>query len=302
MDGILIIDKSLGETSFGVVAAVRRLCRERRVGHAGTLDPLASGVLPVCVGKATRVVEYLMEHSKKYRAEVEFGVVTDTGDAEGQITKRGDAAAVDANAVALALSRFRGPIQQTPPMFSALKHNGKRLYEMARAGITVDRPSRTVEIYAIDLVSWAPPVATIEVTCSRGTYIRSLAHDLGQDLACGAYLKNLSRLRYGPFDIADAISLPRLAEAVGDGDWSRLLSPLDSVMSHLPALTATADEADAIRHGRSFAFRGLDGAPPGVGRPEGEMRHRAYTLDGCFMGVLRFNSEKDEWQPEKVLL
>jgi tRNA pseudouridine55 synthase len=209
MDGILVIDKSRGETSFGVVAAVRRLCRERRVGHAGTLDPLATGVLPVCLGKATRVVEYLMEHPKKYRAEVEFGLATDTGDAEGQIVGRGDVSAVSEAAVSEALERFRGSIQQTPPMFSALKHHGRRLYEMARAGITVDRPSRTVEIHDIGLVSWNAPVATIEATCSRGTYIRSLAQDLGHVLGCGAYLKNLSRVSYGPFDIARATSVGR---------------------------------------------------------------------------------------------
>jgi tRNA pseudouridine55 synthase len=302
MDGILVIDKSRGETSFGVVAAVRRLCRERRVGHAGTLDPLATGVLPVCLGKATRVVEYLMEHPKKYRAEVEFGLATDTGDAEGQIVGRGDVSAVSEAAVSEALERFRGSIQQTPPMFSALKHHGRRLYEMARAGITVDRPSRTVEIHDIGLVSWNAPVATIEVTCSRGTYIRSLAQDLGHVLGCGAYLKNLSRVSYGPFDIARATSVPQLAEAVDAGELLCLLSPVDSVMSHLPALTASVEEESSIRHGRPFSYRGLNGGAETAWRPGIEKRCRAYSLDGRFIGVLRFNSEKDEWQPEKVFL
>ena len=207
MDGILSINKAAGDTSFGVVAAVRRLCRERRVGHAGTLDPLATGVLPVCIGRATRVVEYLMEHPKKYRAEIRFGMVSDSGDAAGVISSGGDVSALDQAAVTSALALFMGEIKQVPPMLSALKHNGRPLYELAREGITVERAERKIQIYAIDLVSWKTPVATIDVTCSRGTYIRTLAQDLGKALSCGAYLAGLCRTKYGPFDLSNSIEL-----------------------------------------------------------------------------------------------
>ncbi len=302
MDGILSIDKSAGDTSFGVVAAVRRLCRERRVGHAGTLDPLATGVLPVCLGRATRVVEYLMEQPKKYRAEIRFGMVSDSGDADGTISSGGDVSALDAPAIASALEMFRGEIKQVPPMFSALKRNGRPLYELAREGITVERAERKIQIYAIDLVSWKTPVATIEVTCSRGTYVRTLAQDLGSALSCGAYLAGLCRTKYGPFELSKSISLPQLDDAVASGDWHSLVRPIDSVLSHLPGITVTADVAQFIRHGRPVAAGELAPGLEAVVKMQGQARSRAYTLDGAFAGVLRFNSEKDEWQPEKVFL
>ena len=302
MDGIINISKSSGDTSFTVVAAVRRLCRERRVGHGGTLDPLATGVLPVCIGRATRVTEYLMEHPKTYRAEVEFGLTSDSGDADGAITGGGDISSLTEDGVRSALAGFRGQTQQVPPMFSALKHNGKPLYELARAGITVERAARTIEIYALDLVSWTTPVASIEVTCSRGTYIRSLASDLGQALGCGAYLKGLCRLKYGPFDLDGSVSVGQLKETVRDGDWSGVLHPVDSVLSHLPFLSLPTEVSEFVRHGRSFTSNALGAATEGLAGIQGQARCRAYTLDGSFLGVLRFNSEKDEWQPEKVFL
>src|SRR3989304_4232722 len=169
MNGILNINKPPGMTSFAVVARVKRLWHEQRVGHAGTLDPLASGVLPVCLGQATRVIEYLMESRKTYRAEVELGVTTDTGDAAGRVIERRDASGVSRDMLQSALGGFRGQIEQTPPMFSALKYQGTPLYKLARAGISVERRSRIAEVYELELVAWDPPAATIEVTCSRGT-------------------------------------------------------------------------------------------------------------------------------------
>lgn len=302
MDGIVSINKSSGDTSFAVVAAVRRLGKERRVGHGGTLDPLATGVLPVCIGRATRVTEYLMEHPKTYRAEVEFGLTSDSGDADGTITPGGDISVLTIEAIRSALERFRGQTQQVPPMFSALKHNGRPLYELARAGITVERAARTIEVYSLDLVSWITPIATIEVTCSRGTYIRSLASDLGQALGCGAYLRNLCRLKYGPFDLGGSVSLVQLKEIVRAGGWTRVLHPVDSVLSHLPSLSLPADVAEFVRHGRSFAPSALGDVSEALTGIQGQTRCRGYTLDGSFVGVLRFNTEKDEWQPEKVFL
>jgi tRNA pseudouridine55 synthase len=300
MDGILNINKPAGATSFRVVSDVRHLCGERHTGHAGTLDPLATGVLPVLLGRATRVAEYLMEQPKTYLAEIEFGSISDSGDADGVLTISGEVGNLDAGIVAAALERFRGTIQQIPPMFSALKYHGSPLYKLARAGVTVERPPRTVEVYSIKLLSWASPVAVIEVTCSRGTYIRTIARDLGTALGSGAYLKRLCRTRYGPFDIKDAITMPELTEMTRTGDCGPALQPLDMALQHLPALRLAPELALRFQHGRSLTA--LDLADPGEGATAADtkLRYRACTLDGRFLGVLRFNAEKDEWQPEKV--
>lgn len=302
MDGILSIDKPSSITSYGVVAAVKRICHERRVGHAGTLDPMATGVLPVCIGRATRVAEFLMESPKTYLGEVEFGITTDTGDAAGSIVQQSDPSSVGIPNLTSALAAFRGTIMQTPPMYSALKHAGQPLYRLARAGISVERSSRPAEIYELVLTSWEPPVAKLKVTCGRGTYIRSLAHDLGQMLGCGACLKSLVRLSYGPFDIAGCIALSDLQPTFESGRLPEILHPIDSVLMHWPALVVEADLEDDIRHGRPLSVGNDDSrfvtAPSAV---TGE-HCRAYSLDGCFLGVLRFNSEKAQWQPEKVFL
>jgi tRNA pseudouridine55 synthase len=282
-------------TSFGVVAVVRRLSGERHAGHAGTLDPAATGVLPICLGRATRIVEFLMDTTKTYRAEIELGIATDTGDASGQIVQKGDPSGISRETLESALAPFCGYIHQTPPMYSAVKYQGKPLYRLARAGVTVERKSRPAKIYNLELVDWQPPVVTIEVVCGKGTYIRTLAHDLGQALGCGAHLKSLVRLRYGPFDIKDAVSLSQVEDAFHSGSWTHLLSPVDSVLLHWPAIVVDAAAEQNIRNGRPLTL-----AQDSGGEAAGN-RCRAYTLDGCFLGVLRFNGGKSEWEPEKVL-
>ena len=291
MDGILNIDKPSGQTSFSLVAMVKRLTGERHVGHAGTLDPLASGVLPVCLGQGTRVVEFLHDATKTYRAQIELGIVTDTYDAAGSIIRRGDPSGISLEQLTAALAPFRGLIWQIPPMYSAVKQQGRPLYQLARAGITVERKSRQAQIYRLELVDWQPPIATIEVTCGKGTYIRSLAYDLGQALGCGAYLKSLIRSRYGPFDIKDAISLPQFEDACRNGYWQQFLYPIDSVLLHWAALVVSDDDQQNIRQGRPLVLESVAFA---------ENRCRAYALDGHFIAVLRFNTEKGQWQPEKV--
>ena len=291
MDGIFNINKPLGKTSFSLVAMVRRLTGERRVGHAGTLDPAATGVLPVCLGQGTRVIEFLVDTTKAYRAEIELGMTTDTYDASGRIIERGDPSGISQEQVESGLASFCGSIWQTPPMYSAVKYQGKPLYQLARAGITVERRSRLAKVHRLELVDWQPPVATIEVVCGKGTYIRSLAYDLGQALGCGAYLKSLIRLRCGLFDIRDAVSVPQLEDAFRYGYWQHFIYPIDSVLLHWAAMVVSDDAGQSIRNGRPL---------PAVSSSEDHCR--AYALDGRFLGVLRFNSEKRQWQPEKVFL
>jgi tRNA pseudouridine55 synthase len=294
IDGILNINKPSGETSYSLVAMVKRLSGERHVGHAGTLDPGATGVLPICIGRGTRIVEFLMETTKAYRAEIELGKVTDTYDASGRVIELHDAATVSRTEVELALNTFRGTIQQKPPVFSAVKHQGRALYHWARAGIDVKPESRLAQVHSLEIIDWQPPVATIEVVCGKGTYIRSLAYDLGRSLGCGAHLKSLVRLRYGPFDIKDAISAYELQEACRHGYWHRFVHPVDSVLSYWSAMIVNYEREQSIRHGQSLILSNRAGLT--------ESRCRAYTLDGYFLGVLRFNAEQQEWQPEKVFL
>ncbi len=306
MDGILNINKPCGKTSFSIVAMVKRLSGERRVGHAGTLDPEASGVLPVCLGQGTRVVEFLIDTTKTYRAEIELGVATDTYDGSGKVTQTGDPTGISQGQVESALTAFCGLIEQTPPMYSAVKYQGKRLYQLARAGIEVKRESRPTKIYRLELIDWQPPVVTIEVDCGKGTYIRSLAHDLGQALGCGANLKSLVRLRCGPFDIKDAVSLPQLEDAFHHGYWQHFVYPIDVVLSHWTAMVVSEATGQAIRNGRPLVFEnriketGYEQHPQASSSAENHCR--IYTPDGCFLGVLRFNSEKGQWQPKKIFL
>ena len=308
MDGILNINKPQGKTSFSTVATVKRLTGERRVGHAGTLDPEATGVLPICLGKGTRVIEFLVDTTKAYRAQIELGVATDTYDGSGRITQQGDPSGISREQLESALAPFRGLIQQTPPMYSAVKHQGKRLYELARAGIKVERKSRPATIYHLELTDWQLPVATIEVVCSKGTYIRCLAHDLGQALGSGANIKSLTRLRCGLFDIKDSVSLAQLEDACRSGYWQHLVYPIDIVFSDWAAIIVNDDTGRLIRNGRPVVLednyhRKQTDCPekqPKADPPSNENHCRVYTLDGSFLGVLRFNPESGEWQPEKV--
>jgi len=296
LDGILNIDKPPGKTSFGVVAIVKRLSGERHVGHAGTLDPDATGVLPVCLGRGTRIVEFLVDTTKVYRAGIELGAATDTYDGSGKITRRGDASKIDRVEVESALESFRGSIQQTPPMYSAVKHRGKPLYTLARAGIEVKRKSRTVKIHRLELLAWESPVATVEVECGKGTYIRSLAHDLGEALGCGAHLKSLVRTRCGIFDVKDAVSISQLEEAFLHGYWEHFMYPVDIVLQDYNAVVLDDAAEEAIKNGSAVALE-QDGKCD-----TRQKYYRAYAVDGRFLGILRYIPEKGIWQPKKVLV
>ncbi|MEO8084370.1 MAG: tRNA pseudouridine(55) synthase TruB [Ardenticatenales bacterium] len=293
--GILNIDKPAGRTSHDIVNAVRRASGERRVGHAGTLDPMATGVLVVCIGSATRVVDDIQAFTKGYRARITLGSATDSYDAMGQVTRTGDAdllAALTLPDVARALDAFRGEIAQVPPMVSALKHEGERLYELARRGVEVERAPRPVTVYTLDILDWAPPDVTIALTCSRGTYVRSIAHDLGEALGVGGHLSALERTQVGPFGIADAAPLVRVVEAFGEGWWTHLLYPLDTALLAYPAIVADDAVAEDMRAGRQFVA-----AAPGTARP-GQLR--VYHSGGAFVGMARWDDVTERWQPSRV--
>ncbi|OGN89614.1 MAG: tRNA pseudouridine(55) synthase TruB [Chloroflexi bacterium RBG_13_46_14] len=305
MNGILNINKPEGPTSFNIVSRVKKLTGEKRVGHAGTLDPAASGVLPVCLGSGTRVIEYLMEGAKDYRAEIEFGKTTDTYDAAGSITSLTDSSSVNRNQIETALNNFLGKIQQVPPIYSALKRKGKPYYELARAGIDVEIASRPVMIHNITVRDWKPPVVTIDVTCGKGTYIRSIAHDLGQIIGCGAHMKSLERRKYGPFSIDDAVSIDELERSCSGNFWQRYIHPIDSVLLHLKSIVVNDDIMQDIQHGRTFENNNISIQTfTDQSQPEEfqETRCRAYGLDGCFLGILRYVSETGQWKPEKVFI
>lgn len=305
MDGIFVIDKAAGMTSHDVVARVRRLLRQKRVGHAGTLDPLATGVLPVLVGQATRVAEYLSESGKAYRATIRFGVETDTYDAEGAV--------VDERPVALTLPQieavlpaFLGEQMQVPPRYSAIKRGGQPLYKLARAGEDITPEPRPVVLSALRPVAWEPPDLVLDVECGKGTYIRSLAHDLGARLGTGAHLAALRRTRSGPFTLDQAVTLERLDAALADGSWPALLYPPDRALQDRRAATLDAAQAAALRNGQPLRLAAESLAP--AGRPpdapanptEGELL-RAYDADGRFLGLARWDAAAGVWRPHKVL-
>ena len=284
MEGLLNIDKPLEMTSHDVVAQVRRLAQTRRVGHGGTLDPLASGVLVLALGRATRLLEYVMGREKAYRAQVRLGQVTNTYDAEGEIVEE-QPVAVTRDEVEQALGAFRGQIEQVPPMYSAIKQKGKPLYELARQGIDVEREARQVTIYELTLEAWEPPLLTLYVECSTGTYIRSLAHDLGQVLGCGAYLAGLRRLSVGSFELDDAVPLEALtSENIGEH-----LQPAERAVAHLPRLELSQEEAQRLAQGQRVNWR--------KGQPDEELV-RAFDSDGHFVGVV--SSANGVWQPRKI--
>jgi tRNA pseudouridine55 synthase len=295
--GILNLNKPPGITSFSVVSLVRRLTGVRRVGHAGTLDPAAQGVLPVCLGQATRLAENLMDSPKMYRARIHLGVATDTYDAEGTVTNSADASGVTEGDIRAALPVYTGRIQQVPPMYSALKHQGVPLYRLARAGQTVERAPRTVAIYRLELLEYAPPLLTLELECGRGAYVRTLAHDLGQHLGCGAHLSALTRTRSGPFLLEQSLTLDDLRRAALEGRWHESLHASDSVVLDWWAAVLGREHTDEITQGRGIRLTPLS-AERVVGLPPGTPC-RAYSSDGRFLAILRYRGEQ-LWHPARV--
>ncbi len=291
MHGFLNIDKPSGITSHDVVARIRRLSGQRRVGHAGTLDPAATGVLVVALGGATRLIEYVQRQTlKRYLATVHLGVTTTTDDADGEIVAQRPIPPLDAATIEQALAPLRGTIWQTPPMYAALHHQGRRLYELARAGVMVDTPPRQVEVERLDLVRYDPPLATLDVVCSSGTYIRALARDLGVALGCGAHLAALRRTAVGAFRIEDAVPLRTLEEETqpdARAALRRRLMPPEVAVADWHVLHLDEEHARRIRHGLPIP------APP-----DAAAQARAHAPDGTLLALLRYDGS--HWRPIKV--
>ena len=299
LDGILVVDKPIGPTSHDVVGLVRRLAATRRVGHGGTLDPFASGVLPLFLGRGTRVVEFHQADRKRYRATVCFGASSSTDDLEGEMTPASTPAPTREETEA-ALAGLTGPISQRPPAYSAIKVGGRRAYAMARAGETVTLAERQVTIHELSLVSWDGtdpdrPIAVLDVACSAGTYIRALARDLGERLSSAAYLGALRRTAAGPFPEAEAIPLDTVRAAAADDPAAiaRLLLPIDTGLDRFPDVVLTSPELDAVARGQFIR--------PAGGFEPGAERYRLRAPDGSLAAVA-IEAPHGRLAPDKVLV
>ncbi|MSP78639.1 MAG: tRNA pseudouridine(55) synthase TruB [Dehalococcoidia bacterium] len=291
-NGILNLYKPVGITSMEAVRRIKRATRDQKVGHGGTLDPIAEGLLPIFFGNASRVMEYLIDAGKTYRAHVLLGVTTDTYDAAGDVTATADASNITRNQVEEALKAFTGSIAQVPPMFSALKHQGQRLYELAREDHEVTREPRQIEITRLAITDWAPPAFGLEIDCGRGTYVRSLIHDIGQALGCGAHMTSLVRSKVGPFTLANSVQLEAFEQAALSGAGEPLLHPADIALTAFPAVHIQRPMAVAITQGKQVR---LD--LPQL-TPHGELI-RVY-LDKDFIALVRYDKSAGLCQPVKV--
>ncbi len=293
MDGLLNINKATGMTSHDVVAKVRKILKQKRVGHAGTLDPAASGVLPICLGQGTRVAEYLSDSGKAYRGEIVFGTVTDTYDTEGTILRTTNVEQLTLAQIEEVLPRFLGLQMQVPPRYSAIKLQGQPAYKRMRAGENIELEQRPIEITSLEVLAWHAPRLTLAIECSKGTYIRSLAYDLGEQLGCGAYLGGLIRTRSGPFTLSGSITLSQLEEAVTASKVQDYLHPVDSALQNYPAIHLDTPTAESVLHGNAFRYRlNLTIATPVLAR--------VYSSNGHFVAIAEWKEEDEMWQPKKV--
>jgi len=290
VDGVLLIDKPVGLSSNDALTKVKRIINAKKAGHTGTLDPFATGLLPLCFGEATKFSQDLLEADKTYLAKVHLGVTTTTGDTEGD-TVETRPVAVTKEQIEAALAKFRGPIMQVPPMYSALKRDGKALYEYAREGITLEREARAVTIHALEMLDYEAPFLTIRVTCSKGTYIRVLGEDIGAELGCGAHLNQLRRIGVGNLSIAGMVTLEQLQ---AHENPLSLLAPVDALLSSFPCVELTPELAKRFLNGQRLA---LNREP--VTLPDEKGRVRVY-IEGKLLGT----AVLQDWgvlQPERLI-
>jgi len=291
VSGVLVLDKPVGLTSHDVVQIIRRGTGIRRAGHTGTLDPRASGVLVVLIGPAVRLSEFVSASDKRYQATIRLGASSDTYDAEGVVTSAPTTSFEDITEEHFneILQQFVGEIEQVPPPFSAVKVKGRRAYDMAREGEEVELLPRIINVYSLEILEWAPPEVVIDVYCSSGTYVRSLANDLGKSLGTGAYLVGLRRTKSGRFTLRDAVPLRRLQEAFDAGNWYRFLIPAAEALADWPMIELDADEVELVRHGHRL---------PALPSQKGWAR--GVSQQGDLVALMQVDEEAGEWQPKKV--
>ena len=290
ISGVLVVDKPVGMTSHDVVQVIRNGTGIRRAGHTGTLDPRASGVLVILIGPAVRLSEFVSASDKRYQAIIRLGGSTDTYDANGSYTRSSlTPVSVTETQFEEALKKFIGEIEQTPPPYSAIKVKGRRAYDMAREGEEVELAPRMIQVYHLDVLEWAPPEVVVDVHCSSGTYVRSLANDLGNILGCGAYLVGLRRTKSGRFSLRDAVPLRKLQEAFTAGNWYQYLIPAAEALGDWPSVDLDPDQVEAIRHGHRIP------ADPGT-----KGMARGVSMQGELVALLEVDETTQEWQPKKV--
>jgi tRNA pseudouridine55 synthase len=278
VDGVLLLDKPLGMSSNTALQAARRLLNAEKAGHTGTLDPLATGLLPLCFGEATKFAGELLDADKAYEATLKLGQTTTTADAEGEVLQTRPVQ-VTQTALEAAIQQYTGSISQVPPMYSALKRDGKPLYEYARAGVELEREARNVIIHKIDLLEWDGDKVRLAVDCSKGTYIRTLAEDIGEVLGCGAHLTALRRTRIGSIQLTEAVTLDAMEVST---NRDSLLAATDSLLSELPQAHLDAQATDRMLHGQAVEW-GTENTPG--------LRYRAYAADGRFVGLCQIDAQ-----------
>lgn len=294
MDGILIIRKEKGFTSHDVVAKLRGILHTKKIGHTGTLDPDAEGVLPVAVGKATRLCDMLTEKEKTYEAVLRFGIETDTQDMTGTVLKEQDVSVTEEE-VRNVMKSFLGDQMQIPPMYSALKVDGKKLYELAREGKVIERKPRPVHFASIEIQEMNLPTVRFSVTCSKGTYIRTLCHDIGQALGCGGCMESLVRTKSGQFGIEDAVTLSRVQEAADQGRVCELILGIEEILCECPRICCSAPGDRLLLNGNPLPEQLADGI-------EKEKKIRMCTSDGRFIGVYQWNEKRETYLPIKMFI
>lgn len=297
LNGIIIIHKEAGFTSHDVVAKMRGICKQKKIGHTGTLDPAATGVLPVCLGSGTKLCDMLTDKDKEYVAELLLGVETDTQDTTGRIISEKKVSA-DEEEVRRAVLSFQGSYMQVPPMYSALKVDGKKLYELARAGREVERRPREVIVREVEILDMSLPVVKIRVVCSKGTYIRTLCADIGVRLGCGGCMKSLKRTRVGKFSQQDAVTLKELEKLRDEGRLEEILIPVEDAFQGIPALHVKKEFRKLLDNGNSiFPNQMLENRI----YPEGEWV-KIYWEDGRFAGIYAYETVHKRYKPVKMFL
>lgn len=297
LNGIIIIDKEPGFTSHDVVAKMRGICGQRKIGHTGTLDPAATGVLPVCLGSATKLCDMLADRDKEYVAELLLGVETDTQDTTGRVLRESKVSVAPEQVRECAAS-FVGELMQVPPMYSALKVNGKKLYELAREGREIERRPRPVTVHELEILGLQLPVVRMRVVCSKGTYIRTLCADIGEKLGCGGTMQSLRRTRVGSFCISDALTLGELQGLKDEQRLGEALRPVDSVFAGCPALHVHSEHTGLLDNGNAF----LPGQTLENAVYEPDRQVRAYRQDGSFAGIYAYDPERRRYKPVKMFL